>query len=88
MKNNPFRMMHFLVLALAFWFWSWLLKDAIPQLSTAAWKMGLLSAGAYLGYWIDRHLFRDRINGASLAHQHTRRAIVVSATILAVALAL
>lgn len=59
-----------------------------PQLQTGLWKAGHITAGAYLGYWIDRHLFGpvDRLSG--FKERMAARAIVVAAAILGMAFGL
>lgn len=59
-----------------------------PRLQTVLWKCGHLNLAAYLGYWIDRHAFRLRIDCASDGLEHIRRAIIIGATMLAFGMAL
>lgn len=59
-----------------------------PRVQTILWKVGHLNLAAYLGYWIDRNAFRDRIGGHSPLLLHIRRAIIIAATMIGFGLAL
>lgn len=59
-----------------------------PRLQTVLWKCGHLNLAAYLGYWIDRHAFRLRIDSASDGLEQLRRAVIIAATMIAFGLAL
>lgn len=59
-----------------------------PRVQTVLWKAGHLNLAAFLGYWIDRRAFRLRIDSASPAGEHIRRAIIIGAAMLAFCLAL
>lgn len=66
---------------------------APQQLPVFLWKGVLLLAAAWVGYWVDRHLFPyarpDILQGASSFDAAClRRAIVVAAAMLSVGLAL
>lgn len=64
-------------------------NGSYPRAQTVLWKVGHLNLAAFIGYWIDRNAFRVRIEEfrkADLAH--IRRAIVISATMIAFGLAL
>lgn len=69
------------------------------QLGVLLWSLTKLSAGAYLGYWIDRSIFYYARPGDSLQGRDTtsamwaeangmmiRRAIIIAAAILALGL--
>lgn len=78
-----------------------LLASAFPQHPVApfAWALAQLCAGAWLGYWIDRNIFcyarpgRARFRDSSPEARHIvclwmlRRAAIVAAAIIALALA-
>lgn len=64
-----------------------------PQFLVVAYKASLVFFAAWVGYWIDRNLFRDSryYDPMSLPYAQFigyRRAVIVAATILAFALAL
>lgn len=70
---------------------------APQQLSVTLYKGTVVVLGGFLGYWIDRHVFpyarpHEFISGGYPASRFNlatiRRAIIVAATIIAVALAL
>lgn len=62
--------------------------DLAPQMQTVLWKLGNLTVAAYAGYWIDRRAFRRRIDDTSPPLEQLRRAVVMAAAILAVAMGL
>ena len=60
------------------------------QLTVTAYKLSLVTLAAWLGYWLDRWIFpyarpHDELNPVACWYM-LRRAIIVAATILAVAL--
>lgn len=57
--RNHSRMIEFLMLAIALY--AIAIMVPWPQFQTAAWKLGHITSGATIGYWIDRRLF-GRIN--------------------------
>lgn len=59
-----------------------------PRIQTVLWKVGHLNLAAYLGYFLDRNAFRDRIGPRSEPMLHIRRAIVIGFTMVAFGLAL
>jgi len=81
-KQDKFRMVSWLLLAIAFY------TSAVfctqPQIQTALWKMGHITIGAFLGYWADRHLI-GRMNFASSPGRMVSRAIIVAAAIIGMA---
>jgi hypothetical protein len=89
-KADLGRMFDWLAWAAACYLFVILLRyvDAAPQLQTVLWKLGNLNVAAYAGYWIDRRAFRKRIDAESSPHEHIRRAIVMAAAMVAVALGL
>ena len=63
------------------------MSESIKPASTVLWKAGHLTVGAYIGYWVDRNAFQfSRLSKASSDMQEIRRAIIISAAIVAVAL--
>ncbi len=58
------------------------------QLGVVLFKLNLLSVAAWLGYWIDRAAFRNRITPASSTGEQLRRAVVIGTTMLAMSIAL
>ena len=87
MLRSHLRMIEFFILALALY----LLANIIPwpQFQTAAWKLGHITSGATIGYWIDRQLF-GRINYEVSVNRYRYlcRATLVSAAILGMAFGL
>jgi len=61
----------------------------LAQIQTGFWKAGHITSGAYLGYWIDRHLFGRYDNGDDkYIPRSMARAIVVGCAILGMAFGL
>ena len=60
--------------------------DFYPQLQTISWKLGHESIAAFMGYWIDRNMCRARIGADSSDLQGIRRAIIIGAAMLGVAM--
>jgi hypothetical protein len=89
-KTDLARMFDWLAWAAACYLAVLLLRaaDLAPQLQTVLWKLGNLTVAAYAGYWIDRRAFRMRIDDTSPPLEQLRRAIVMAAAMLAVALGL
>lgn len=84
---NKFRMIQHLVLAAILY--AIAAHVTQPQLQIVLWKAGHITVGAFMGYWIDRTLFKTaRIDESSVPMEHVRRAIIVAAAILAVAMGL
>lgn len=90
MKLDIFRMFSFLLLAFFFYGMALILVSfndmVLPQVQTILWKSGHISVGAFLGYYIDRSVFRDRVNDNSGSHIHLRRAIIIVGAMIAIAL--
>jgi len=89
LKRNITRMLPWLVIGLLCYFVTYCLagNEQLRQFSTVSWKLGNVTVSAYVGYWIDRHLFA-RIDETSQPLIHIRRAIIVGAVVLAVAMGL
>ena len=87
--SNLMRMAHYLVLGalMIFLAWCFSVNPETGKLSVLFWKLGCATLAAYLGYWLDRHLF-TRISADSPPLTHIRRAIVVAACIIAVSMGL
>lgn len=90
MKTDLARMFDWLAWAVACYLAVLLLRyvQVAPQVQTVLWKLGNLTVAAYAGYWIDRRAFRKRIDATSTPIEQLRRAIVMAAAMLAVALGL
>lgn len=58
-----------------------------PQAQVVLWKLGNVTVAAYVGYWIDRRAF-TRVTDFSDPLVQLRRALVISAAMLAVSLGL
>lgn len=86
MRNHT-RMVEFMLLAVALY----ALAVIIPwaQFQTACWKLGHITSGATIGYWIDRQLF-GRINYEVSVNRYRYlcRAALVGASILGMAFGL
>lgn len=93
-KRDFLRMSHVLLMAFTFYLIASITAGVgmtfFPQLQTVCWKLGHITMGAYVGYWIDRHTFQDRFNNTSDVATppllHVRRAIVMVGAMIAVAL--
>lgn len=57
------------------------------QLQTALWKVGHITAGAYIGFWIDRHALGKLLAGDD-GQRKLSRAILMAAGVLAMAMGL
>lgn len=86
MKNLT-RMLPWALLALVLYLAA--LQVPQPQIQTLLWKLGHITLGANVGYWIDRTAFRDRYD---FEHpdpvRAMSRAVVVAAAILGLSLGL
>lgn len=58
-----------------------------PQVQVVLWKLANVTVAAFVGYWIDRRAF-GRILTSATPLEQIRRAIVMAAAMLAVALGL
>ncbi len=89
-RNDIVRMIDWLAWALACYAAVLVLRglDVAPQAQTVLWKLGNLTVAAYAGYWIDRRAFRMRIEPGSDGSEQLRRAIIMAAAMIAVALGL
>ncbi|MBA5605853.1 hypothetical protein H3H36_10825 [Duganella sp. FT3S] len=54
-------------------------------LQTLAWKLGHSTLGAFIGYWLDRMAFRDRITPDSPPLVMIRRALIMAASMYTLA---
>jgi putative exporter of polyketide antibiotics len=96
LTRDKTRMIQWLILSvlayiLAAWFASMVQygdSGLWPRIQTVLWKCGHLNLAAYLGFMLDRNAFRDRLYSTSPPILHIRRAIVISATMIAFGLAL
>lgn len=61
--------------------------NVAPQAQVVLWKLGNMTIAGHVGYWMDRRAF-TRIESGSSAREQLRRAIVMSAAMLAMALGL
>ena len=84
---DKFRMVQWLAIAAALY--AIALWISQPQIQTALWKLGNVTVAAFVGYWIDRRAFWfARLDHNSQPLLHLRRAIIMAAAMLAVALGL
>jgi len=79
--------------------WPWLLATVLcvlvvaiiapHQLGVLVWSLTKITAGAYVGYWIDRSIFHyarpDRVGIAHRSLAEMRRAIIIAAVIIGLA---
>lgn len=87
--GDKFRMGQWLALALLFYGLALYVFGGQPQLQTLCWKLGNLTISGFMGYWLDRAVFYDtRPDANSNPLFHIRRAIVMAAAMLAVAMGL
>ena len=87
MKAERLRMSQWLALAIIFYGLTQV--PGLPAaLQTVAMKLGNVTIGAFVGYWIDRLASRLRITAISTDHEHLRRAIIMAAAMLCVSLGL
>jgi len=90
MKKEFQRMSQWLLIAIIFYAFAIILAskgiDYLPQVQTISWKLGHETIAAFMGYWIDRTAFRSRIVENVPPMQEIRRAIIIAATMLAVAM--
>ncbi len=84
--KDYFRMFPWLLFAAVFYVIA--LNVAMPQVQTLCWKLGNVTVAAFVGYWIDRHAFRDRIDAMSSGLMLIRRALIIAAAMISVALGL
>jgi hypothetical protein len=61
--------------------------NVAPQAQVVLWKLGNMTIAGHVGYWMDRRAF-TRIEAGSTYLEQLRRAIVIAAAMLAVALGL
>jgi len=79
------RMLPWILLALAFYTISLYIDPVThPQIQTAFLKAGHITAGAYIGFWLDRHLF-GTLTAEATPLRLVSRAIVVAASIIGMA---
>lgn len=81
------RMFQWALTAAALYFAAFLLVK-YPQAQIICMKLGHITLASYAGYWVDRHAFRDRLGWDSPSLFHVRRAMIISAAILAMAMGL
>lgn len=65
--------------------------EAFPQVQIISWKLGHITIAAFFGYWIDRNAFKgggQRMNSDADPIQEIRRAIIIAAAMLALAMGL
>lgn len=85
-QYDKLRMVSWLLMAVAFYALA-MFAITQPQLQTALWKCGHITVGGFLGYWLDRNAM-GRVTNYSTPGRQQARAVIVGATILAMALGL
>jgi hypothetical protein len=90
MNKEFLRMSHWLMFSAALYLAAAMLATAglQPQVQIILWKLGHITVAGYVGYWIDRGAFRDRLDPKCLPARQIRRAIVIAAAMLAVSMGL
>jgi hypothetical protein len=86
---DKLRMFQWVVIASALYFAATQLArhDLLPQLQIVLWKLGHITLAAFTGYWIDRQAFLcSRLGKQSPAGSEIRRAIIIGAAMLAIAM--
>ena len=87
MNAERLRMSQWLLLAILFYALTQF--GGLPAtIQTVAMKLGNVTVGAFIGYWIDRLASRLRITANSTDQEHLRRAIIMAAAMLCVSLGL
>jgi hypothetical protein len=85
-QKDYFRMFQWLLLAACFYVAAVIVQQ--PQIETGLWKAGHITSGAYLGYWMDRHLFGRFNHDCNYTSRVIARAIIVGAAIFGMAIGL
>lgn len=90
MRREMTRMIDWLVWALIAYALSITLRvyELEPQVQVVLWKLGNVTVAAYVGYWVDRRAFLNRLEPSSAGLAHVRRAIIIAAAMLAVGMGL
>ena len=87
MHKDPFRMVEWLALAFVFYLIALSLAAMHIQpypLQTLFWKLGHVTVGAFLGYWVDR-MALGRVREESEGLRKVARAIIIFAAVFGVA---
>lgn len=84
--KDKLRMIQWLLIAAVFYGAAMIVQQ--PQAQTGLWKAGHITSGAFLGYWIDRHLFGRYDHSDINTNRVLARAIVAGAAILGMAFGL
>jgi hypothetical protein len=90
MKNQA-RMIEWLMLAVGLYVTCNTLRmlQVEPQAQIVLWKLANVTVAAFLGYWIDRRAFpHARMTADAMPIEQVRRAIIIAAAMLAVAMGL
>lgn len=87
---GAFRMAFWFLLSVALYGLAMLLAqaDLAPKIQIICWKIGHLNIAAFLGYWLDRNAFQDRIELDTAPLLQMRRAVIIAGAMLAVAMGL
>ena len=89
-STDSLRMVHWLLISVVLYTLAATLAtyEILPQAQTILWKFGHIVSAAFVGYRIDRAAFRDRITVDSMPQVQIRRAIIIGASMLAIAMGL
>lgn len=70
-----------LVAALFYWIATRLpISGHYAPIQTLLWKLGHVTLGGFIGYWLDRMAFRDRISCTTPPLTMIRRAVIMAAS--------
>lgn len=60
--------------------------DALSKVQIILWKVGHVNIAAFVGYWLDRTVFQDRIHYETPLILHIRRAVMIVGAMVSVSL--
>ncbi|MYM80556.1 hypothetical protein GTP44_01095 [Duganella sp. FT50W] len=70
-----------LVAALFYWLATQLpITGHLAAIQTLLWKLGHVTLGGFIGYWLDRMAFRDRMDYGTPPMLMMRRAVIMAAS--------
>lgn len=87
-KAENLRMAQWLMFSVICYAIAWFFADHewLPSVQVIFQKLGHINLGAFIGYWIDRTAFQDRITIESSETQKIRRATIIGVAMLALGL--
>lgn len=88
-KKDRLRMAHWLLMAIVFFTLAAIVAlsgiHEIRTVGAVSQALGKVTISAFVGYWIDRSAFRDRVDSDSEPLKQLRRAIIIGCAMLSVA---